>query len=167
MAYDEHFKLADDYLVHLDSMFDAVDDDFIKGRYLGFVLISAVTVYELAIKEIFCDFSRKKHIRFGQYVENSFEKLNGRIGLEDLKNRSKKFGEQYRLKFQRKLDSREQQNLRDGRGSIRSAYGNMLTWRNSFVHSGQSPRTTNYGEIKNSYESGKLVILSLAEAMTR
>lgn len=48
MPYTARFSLVEDYLNHLDPMMAGIADPFIQSRYLGFVLISAVTVYELA-----------------------------------------------------------------------------------------------------------------------
>lgn len=52
MAYDSHFILADDMINHLNSIVGGTTDPFMSSRYVGFVSVSAVTVYELALKEI-------------------------------------------------------------------------------------------------------------------
>ncbi len=48
MAYHDHFKLADDMISHLDSVIGGITDSFVTSRYVGFVAVAAVTVYELA-----------------------------------------------------------------------------------------------------------------------
>ena len=58
MAYQDHFKLADDMISHLDSVVGGITDSFVTSRYVGFVAVAAVTVYELAIKEIFYECNR-------------------------------------------------------------------------------------------------------------
>lgn len=59
MAYSDHFSIADDFIAHLDDVMGDLDDPFIQSRYLGFIVLSAVTVFELAIKDVFCEFAEK------------------------------------------------------------------------------------------------------------
>jgi hypothetical protein len=51
MPYTDHFTLADDYITHLDAVIGGITDPFINSRYTGFLSVSAVTVYELALKD--------------------------------------------------------------------------------------------------------------------
>ncbi len=67
MSYDDHFKLADDMIDHLNTVIDSISDPFIKSRYTGFVAVASVTVYELAIKEIFFECARK-NIRYSKHL---------------------------------------------------------------------------------------------------
>ena len=53
------------------------------------------------------------------------------------------------------------------RRDIRSAYGNLITWRNDFAHEGRVNSTATYAEVVQSYEDGKEVIRCLAETMHR
>lgn len=145
-----------------------LSDPLIGQSYLGFMSVSAVTVYELAIKDIFIDFSQKKHNVFGQYLRASLERMNGRISLGDLRTASiGKYGLRYRNRFEKQLDARELESLSGGNGSIKSSYGNIIQWRNRFVHEGIPPNTTTFQEVKKSYERGKGVIHCLAETMVR
>ena len=72
MGYDSHFIYADDFINHLDIALPATTDPFIKSRYIGFLAITAVTVYELALKEIFIDFANKKHKVLGTLTRSYF-----------------------------------------------------------------------------------------------
>lgn len=168
MPYTSRFALVEDYLSHLDPMMAGIADPFIQSRYLGFVLISAVTVYELAIKDIIYEFSDKKHAVLGKFARAKFDQLNGRIKLDALKKEHiKMFGEKYVEKFNRKLDARENASLTSGGPSIKSSYGNVITWRHTFVHQGLVPNTTNYNEIKRAYTAGKEVLHCVNEALVR
>lgn len=103
MPYHDHFKIADDLILHLDSFVETINDPFISSRYVGFVAVSAVTVYELAIKDIFTDFASAKHKVLGNFTLLYFERLNGRIKLQELKNDYvKRFGQKYVVRFQKK-----------------------------------------------------------------
>ena len=168
MSYTDRFSLVEDYLVHLDPVMAGIADPFIQSRYLGFILISAVTVYELAIKDIFYAFADKKHSVLGQFARAKFDHLNGRIKIDALKkDHIGMFGEKYVKKFDKRLSKFEDISLLAGNGSIKSSYGNVITWRHKFVHEGIAPETTNYDEIKRAYKSGKEVIHCLNEAMVR
>ncbi|WP_412064674.1 HEPN domain-containing protein [Rhizobium sp. SYY.PMSO] len=168
MAYTTRFSLVEDYLAHLDPMMAGIADQFIQSRYLGFVLISAVTVYELAIKDIIYEFSDKKHVVLGKFARAKFDQLNGRIKIDSLKNEHiKMFGDKYVDKFKNKLQKKEDASLAAGGPSIKSSYGNIITWRHAFVHQGVAPSTTNYEEIKRAYLAGKEVLHCVNEAMVR
>lgn len=168
MAYSEHFKLADDYIDHVNEVVGGLSDPFLRQRYVGFVAISAVTVYELAVKDIFIGFASQKHRAFGTMVENLYDRLNGRVSLGDIRKlHVSYFGDKYLKRFDKKLQEAEVQSLRERGRSIRSSYGNIITWRNVFVHQGRVPQNANYNEAVQAYDDGKAVIHSLAEIMRR
>jgi hypothetical protein len=153
MPYTAHFKLADDMIVHLDTVIGGVTDPFIQTRYVGFVTVAAVTVYELAIKEIFIEFATKKHKVLGTFTRSHFERINGRIKLEIIREEYvARFGDKYKLKFKQKLEEAEIRFLRSQKVSIKSSYNNLVTWRNEFAHGGTIPLTASYSEVKRSYE---------------
>jgi hypothetical protein len=168
MSYRDRFVLVDGFLSHVDTLMGGIQDPLIRNNYLGFIVTAAVTAYELSIKDIFIEFSARKHLVLGTVVSNRFEKMNGRISLNDLRNdHVKMFGDKYVIKFNAKLNEAENISLRNGNGSPKASYGNVLVWRNNFVHKGDSAATTNYEELKKSYERGKGVIDCLAAAMRR
>lgn len=168
MIYKEHFKDADDFLCHVDGLIASMSNPLIEQRYLGFVAVSAVTVYELAMKDIFIGFCSKKNGVFGHYSRSRYERTNGRISLEDIrKNNLRLFGDKYLKRFNRKLDAAEMESLQIGGGSIKSSYGNIISWRNRFVHTGIPPNTTTFREVRSSYERGKAVFDCLADTMVR
>lgn len=168
MTYLDHFQLADDYIVHLDTVMDSIADPFIKSRYTGFLAVSAVTVYELAIKTIFVEFAEKKHKVLGNFTNAYFERINGRIRTRDLKDKYiVKFGDKYLKKFNIKLEKKERDVLRREGSSVKASYGNIITWRNEFAHEGKIPSTPTYEEVRKSYMTGKHVIECLAESMNR
>lgn len=167
MAYTDNFILADDIIAHLDPLVRNINDPFIQSRYAGFITIAAVTVYELCIKDIFSDFANKKHNIFGNFVDGYFDRISGRIKLEDIKKEYlKKFGEKYLNRFKRYTKNAENICLRYYGKSMLSSYGNLILWRHSFVHEGKAPPAT-YSEVIKSYEIGKNVIIVLDNTMYR
>lgn len=166
MPYSDHFKLADDYIVHLDAVMATIHDPFIKSRYTGFLSVSAVTVYELAIKDIFKEFANKKHKVLGNFTSAYFYRINGRIKIDDLKrDYLPKFGDKYLQKFLKKLEEKEKEILRSAGVSVKSSYGNIVTWRHHFAHEGKIPTTPTYDEVKRSYSTGKELIHCLSNSM--
>jgi hypothetical protein len=168
MAYSDHFQLADDYIQHLDTMMVSIGDPFIKSRYVGFLAVSAVTVYELAMRTIFIEFAEKKHKVLKTFTSEYFERINGRIKTKIIKEEYvSKYGDKYLRKFDKCLKKKEEEILRSESASVLTAYGNVITWRNQFAHGGVIPSTPTYEEVKKAYHLGKNVIDCLAWAMRR
>jgi RiboL-PSP-HEPN len=168
MAYSDHFRLADDLIQHLDPILAGLNDPFIESRYTGFLAVSSVTVLELAMKTIFCEFSSAKHKVLENFCAQYFERINGRIGLDSIrKDYLLKFGVKYQQRFQRNLESVEKQFLRSHGYSVKASYGNLLTWRNAFAHEGTTPANSSYDEVKRAYGCGKEIMSCLANSMRR
>ena len=168
MAYSDYFRLADDLIHHLNGVMGGISDPFIQSRYVGFVAVSASTVYELAIKDIFIEFAQRKHKVFGSYASYKFRRLNGRIKTSDLRgNHIRQFGEKYLQRYDKYDLQAEKAHLRSHGRSIRASYDNLIQWRNEFAHEGRIPTTATYAEVTQAYESGKETIHCLARAMTR
>lgn len=167
MSYTDRFKIADDMIKHLDSVVHTITDPFISLRYTGFVAVAAVTVYELAIKDILVDFAKKKHKVFGTFAQNRFDRLNGRIKLDSLyREHVHQFGDKYLKRFKKRLLLIETQFLRQNRVSVKNAYNNIISWRHEFVHQGQITNAT-YTDVVDAYSLGKEVITCLAQTMNR
>jgi RiboL-PSP-HEPN len=168
MAYDSHFKHADDVVTHLNSIVPQLRDPLLESKYVGFVTIAAVTVYEMAIKDIFLEFAQRKHLIFGNFVKVYFERINGKIKKKVIEDEYlAKFGEKYVERFRRNIDSEARRHLGLHRRDVNSAYANLITWRNSFAHEGAIKTTATYIEAVQSYEDGKIVIRCLADALKR
>lgn len=168
MPYTDHFTLVENYLAHVDPVMAAITDPFVEGKYTGFIATSAVTAYELAIKDIFYAFADKKHLVLGEVTRARFSRLNGKIKLDDLKKEHiKMFGMKYLTRFTYNLEKAENKYVSMHSKSPKSAYNNVIVWRNQFVHEGNLPNTTNYAEIKDQYTTGKEVIHCLFKSMVR
>jgi len=168
MAYANNFTHADDVVRHLNGVVPALGDPLLQAKYVGFVAVAAVTVYELAVKEIFITFGQKKHRALGAFTESYFDRINGRIKLQILKDDYVvRFGERYKTRFSKNLEVRAHSFLATHRRDILSAYGNIITWRNDFAHEGKIRTTETYPAVVQAYEDGKEVIHCLAESMVR
>ncbi len=166
MAYADRFIPTDNLVAHLTPYLLTVHDAAILSSYAGFLSVSAITVYELAIKDIFNDFATKKHSVFGHFIEKHLSQINGRIKISDLRgNQVKSFGDKYLRKFDTSLDAKEADALRRLRASIKTSYDNLLVCRHRFVHGGNATMT--HTEVIDSYNLGKEVIHSLHDSMRR
>jgi hypothetical protein len=167
MAYANRFTPADNLITQLSPIIAAVADPNVLVSYAGFLSVSAVTVYELAIKDIFIDFSIKKNKVFGVFLEKHFSRLNGRILLGELRGTHiKPFGEKYLKKFDMEFQRRENANLAGAPPfNLTAQYNNLILCRHQFVHNGSPTLTIN--EVISCYNQGKEVIHSLDFAMRR
>ena len=152
----------------MNSVVPAITDPLLKVKYIGFVTVAAVTVYELAIKDIFVEFAKKKHKVLGNFTESYFDRINGKIRTNVIQNEYlPRFGEKYANQFKKKVTAAANAHLATHRRDIRSAYTNLIIWRNDFAHEGKFNTTATYQEVVIAYEDGKKIIQCLAEAMVR
>ena len=136
MPYSDHFNLADDFIVHLDISIGGIGDPFIRSRYVGFVAVSAATVYELAIKDIFISFASRKHKVLGNFARKYFDRINGQVSRDRLVNNYLPlFGEKYVNRFRAKIEEVELDSLKADKISVKFSYSNLLIWRHSLTRS--------------------------------
>ena len=168
MAYRDQFQHADEVIAHLNIVIPAIENPLLTTKYCGFVAVVAVTVYELAIKEIFCDFARRKLKVLGAFAESYFRRINGRVTLSDIREEyCARYGKNYADKFKKNLDALTATFLATHRRDIKSAYSNLVLWRHAFAHEGKVPATVTYAEVVVAYQDGKEVIHSLAASIVR
>lgn len=165
MSYIDRFQSTDDLINHLVALVPTLPDEQIKSKYVGFLSASAVTVYELAIKDIFVEFAEKKAPAFGTFVEKYFDQINGRIKINDVKKYIKSFGEKYSKKFENKIERKTKQLRRIYNNDIKAVYGNLITCRHSFIH--ENRITLTFNEVVEGYKMGKEIICILNETMKR
>lgn len=166
MPYRDRFISTEVLIPHLTTVTSTITDAGLIANYSGFLSVSAVTVFELAIKDIFELFAKKKHATFGFYIQLHFEKISGKIKLDSLrKDHIKSFGDRYVLKFNNELDNRENAIFASEHISIKNCYSNLIVCRHSYVHLGNP--TLTFSEVVLNYDKGKEVIHSLDVAMRR
>jgi hypothetical protein len=158
MPYNDKFKATDELIVSMQSMLSNVDAQT-QAKFTGFLSVSAVTVYELAIKEIIISYACSKHSDFGCFITKYLSRLNGKIKLEDLKNEIKKYGDIYKSKFETELEVAGSLILKNERQDLKSCYNNLILCRHEYVHGGNV--TLSMQECINNYIIGKKVIEAL------
>lgn len=164
MAYGDHFRLVTDVTAHLDLQASSIDA-FLQSRYTGFFAVASAAVLELALKDIVISFAQRNHSLFGDYVAAKYERINGRIGLDDIrKDHIAPFGQSYLESFKERVTSTERYFLKRKGISIKSSYTNLLTCRHAFAHEGSTTSMT-YPEVKQGFSSGKIVMWCLAKTL--
>ncbi len=164
--FGDRFIITDNTVNHIDSILIGITDPFVKNSYVGLLSVVAVCSYELTIKDVFIDFSSKKHKVLGNFASNYFDRINGRIKTRILKKEYlTKFGNKYLDRFKRKIKVEELKFLRTTGKSITSSYNNIIEWRNQFAHEGKIPTYVTYNDAKEAYDCGKEVLRILNETM--
>ena len=165
MRYSDFYKSTDELIAHLQPLISSYDEST-KTKYTGFLAVSAVTVYELAIKDVFVNFAKKKNRAFGSYVEHAFKRINGRIRINNLTDYAKQFGIKYSNKFKKNIDKEDLIIIKLRRGyDLKNSYDNLLQCRHDFVHKNQVQLT--FDNVVDYYIVGKTVIDCLYKAMQR
>lgn len=165
---DQHFSDADLYVQFLAENPEVTTDAFIASRHVGFVAVSAVTVYEIAIKSIFIEFGTKKHVVLGNFTKARFDRINGRIAYRSIWDEHvRPFGDKYVSRFKKQMAKEEQRGVQERGKSVISSYNNIVLWRNTFAHEGQVPANVTLNEAIEAYHEGKHVLRCLSNCMVR
>jgi len=168
MPYASQFAHADAVMADLARFVPTLTDPQLRLKYIGFATVAAVTVYELAIKDIFIEFAGKKHQVFEEFVKSSFSRINGRIKPSHIKDDYiPQFGAKYVVKYRESLRKQHTTYMRQYRRDFLNSYNNLVTWRHNFVHVGQLPTTVTFQEVLQAYDDGKHLIHCIASAMKR
>jgi len=166
MAYQNRFNSVDLLINQLIPIIQSGTDPLVLSAMAGIVAVEAVTAYELAIKDIFEEFSRKKNKVFGSFVKSSLSRLNGRITYQETRNNIVKlFGEKYYRRFAEKKDQKTVIVMENEHVDLVQTYNNLILGRHQFVHVGNLTMTLQ--EAIRYYKIGKELIEALDETMKR
>lgn len=157
----EFFADSDSFIEHVKQTVCGLNDDYLASRYIGFVAVSAVTVYEVAVKKLLKEFAQQVHPILGIFASVTFAKLNARITRDNIEKYIRHFGDEYVSRFKSAVNNIEETRIKEG--SVKESYQNLLTWRHEFVHTGTLPNQATFGESILAYHLGKEVIFALEE----
>jgi hypothetical protein len=163
-----HFKHADDVIAHLAGLMPNISDPLLEAKYVGFAAVAAVTVYEVAIKNAFFDFAKRKHSILEVFAKAHFERLNGRIKVKMIvEDYLPRFGSKYVERFKRDLSKTNAVYLRQHHRDINSSFSNVITWRNEFAHQGGISSNVTFKEVAAAFEDGKEVVYCIQRSLRR
>ena len=167
MAYQNRFNHVDLLISQLVPLASQPGiDPLVLSSMAGIVAVEAVTAYELAIKDIFEDFSKRKHRVFGCFVKTTYCHLNGRIKYQEIKdNMVKSYGDKYLRRFVSKKEAKTLDVMATEHADLVQTYDTLVLGRHTFVHSGKLTMTL--AEAIRYYTIGKQLIEVLNETMKR
>lgn len=148
MLFADCYNLKKDEIariIALSSEFSASRDSASRARSLefrsycaGLLTVAFCAAIESAIKSILIEFGSQQHALVAQWSKVRFEKMNGRIKIEDIcSDYLLHYGKERVAKFKKFME--EQSMLRfsiDYRRYCES-YNQLMTWRHKFAHVGQ------------------------------
>jgi|JI8StandDraft_2_1071088.scaffolds.fasta_scaffold21022_3 hypothetical protein len=166
MPYNTHFRLVDDVSLHFDTTVAGVDP-FLRSRYVGFYAVASAAVVELAVKDIFVDFATSHGKLFGDYCRAKYERINGKVGFDDLcKDHLRPFGQSYVKRFKRIVRMADYHFLKVHNYSVKKSYETLFVCRHSFAHEGIVPEQISFDDVKRGYSSGKVMLACLDRALS-
>ena len=157
MAYTDKFLPTDELINEINTLKPHISQVALP-KFTGAISVSAVTSYDLAIKEILIDYAHSKHNLFGCFVQNYLSRLNGRIEISDLKKEIKKIDNALAANWEEKITEVERVEP-----SVRSCYQNLIQSRHSYVHANRI--NLDYDECINDFNIGKKIIEALRSVM--
>lgn len=160
MSTTGHFKHADSVIETLKRVQPYVWNDYnTPVTFTGMVVTAAVTSYEIEVKGSLFRFADKHGAYLSSFAHRQWDKINGRIRIDELANYLAYFDEDFKKEFKQQLNSLEESTLRRSGTSIKAQYQQILTNRHQYVHSGSSSvMQMTFEEAINDYEQGKEVI---------
>ena len=166
MAYTSRFGSVDLLINQLQPLVQPDTDPLVLSSWAGLVAVEAVTAYELAIKDIFENFAKKKNKVFGSFVKSTYSRLNGRILYKDVKEGLvTPYGDKYSRKLLQKKEEKTAEVFALDRVDLVNTYNNLIECRHQLVHAGVF--TMSFEEAVRSYQIGKKFIEVLDETMKR
>lgn len=159
----DFFADSDSFIEHIRGAANNIEDDYVTSRYVGFVAVSAITIYEVNVKQLLQSFGARMHPMLGNFASITFKKLNARIGRDDIEKYLGHYGEDYVAGFREVVNAKERE--REQEGSVKGSYKNLLTWRHQFVHAGTLPNQATFDESLRAYELGKEVVNALSDIL--
>lgn len=166
MSYEAHFEHADDVMAHLAVIVPEIPDAVLQAKYSGFAAVAAVTVYEIALKDILFEFAESQHPLLGVFTHSQWDRINGRIRLCHIKDDYlASFGGDYVVCFRDALDAATTKYLVEHGSDIVTSYSNLILWRHDFVHQARVSASATFEDVRKSYEAGKRVLACVHEAL--
>jgi hypothetical protein len=166
MPYHAQFGHADDVMANLTEVVPAIVDPLLQAKYAGFAAVAAVTVYEMALKQIVFDFAEAQNPILGTFSHTRWDRINGRIKLCHIRDDYlRSFGQVYVDKFNDALAIRGAAYLKLNGHDIEACYTNLILWRHDFVHKATVATTATFAEVVMSYDAGKEVLACVFEAL--
>lgn len=148
----------------LASVWETVGaDDFCRAQVCGYLSVIAVREFEIQIRNLLVSFATRCHGNFGHYVARDFEKLNGRIMIDDLGDKLNRFDATAHQKFVRLHQQATARSLATHKLDAVNGYNSVILNRHEFVHKGNL--TLSLDEARRYIELSPSVIACVEQAL--
>lgn len=133
-----------------------------RADLAGLLVVLIAATYENCVKDIIVRFAESKHVDFGGYASRSYDRINSRIRISDLKKYAKTFDPDVEIRFKQDLTSRKDRILSRTGVDITKCYDQLLEWRHTFAHQGE--RIVSLEEASRFHRYGMRVMLAFDRA---
>ncbi|WP_224543260.1 HEPN domain-containing protein [Mesorhizobium sp. CA16] len=165
---DVHFSKIDDLISEINGLVP-VDSAYRTVRFradlAGLLVVAMAATYETCVKEILYEFANRHHTAFGGYARRSYNKINSRVAVKDLKKYCDIFDPDIRTRFNSRLSLKKQAILARTGKNIEASYEQILDWRHEFAHAGN--RNTTIEEATKTHRLAKRVMYVFDDAFHR
>ena len=117
------------------------------------------------MKDVLYAYASRQHVAFGDYAQRSYEKLNSRIAVRDLKKYCEIFDPSICNRFRSRLAERKRLILARAGKNIETSYEQVLSWRHDFAHA--RIRNTTIEEAAATHRVGKRILYIFDDAFNR
>lgn len=107
-----------------------------RADLAGLLVVLIAATYENCVKDILVRFAESKHVDFGGYASRSYEKINSRIRIGDLKKYARNFDPDIENVFVRSISKKKSDIFARTGIDIVKCYDQLLDWRHAFAHQG-------------------------------
>lgn len=149
-----------------DEVVGKATDPWVKSRFAGLIAVAATTEFELSVKATFISFCRTTNPLFGDFVQNKFKNLRGRIKVDGIKDEFlRHLGPEYSRCFQASLDVIVRNAKDRNDPDPVENYNILIENRHLFVHQGDL--ILSLENVCDYYRNGLLVMEALRDSLAQ
>lgn len=164
---DAHFAKIEELIVEIDDLVPSSSYRSVQFRadLAGLLVVAMAATYESCVKDVLYAYASRQHVAFGDYAQRSYEKLNSRIAVRDLKKYCEIFDPAICNRFRSRLAERKSLILARAGKNIETSYEQVLSWRHDFAHA--RIRNTTIEEAAATHRVGKRILYIFDDAFNR
>jgi len=133
-----------------------------RADLAGLLVVALVASYETCVKETLIAYAGRYHNQFATFAQNNFDRLNSKIGIDDLYKYARIFDANVHTKFGVLVTARTNRLKQKLGVDCKSSYKQLLSWRHDFAHAGL--RNTTVEEAIRTHLFAKRIIYTFDDA---
>ncbi|MGF0539265.1 HEPN domain-containing protein [Agrobacterium sp. ES01] len=170
---DENFRHIRDLARDIEEKLNGTSstEQRLRNEIAGMFAVTIAASYEGIVKETLVSYAGNFHPKYRSHIEKDFDRLNGRISLDDLKAYSRRFGltewvghkvKKNSTTFHKILEQRKTIVERRFRTDLITSYENIFTWRHAYAHERATVAT--FSDVYKAHRVAQYVIRSFVKA---